>query len=291
MAAKDLMFKIAIFDDTKKDLENIKKNLSELENYALGVSRGVSAAVRSIRELGNGFKLNVPDLSAFAEQIGKIDKALGKKDAFNIKELDDALRTIKSLARQLGEEPIKHNKFADTLNEMSLQVERGAKKMSSATTASLETYRDQLKAATKDIETNLANVREKISRAFDGNGSLTNQGIMSMRNLFGLDSLVDKQRLENYVREFDSVISRMQEKIKGYDKSIVNNQYLVGDIGKIKEDLNQLETAITSLRNGLSSKGILGNMPENTNKQIDELGKIFGKLDTLEQKLRTLRQR
>lgn len=287
MAAKDLMFKIAIFDDTKKDLENIKKNLSELENYALGVSRGVSAAVRSIRELGNGFKLNVPDLSAFAEQIGKIDKALGKKDAFNIKELDDALRSIKSLARQLGEEPIKHNKFADTLNNMSLQVERGAKKMSNATTASLETYRDQLKAATKDIETNLANVREKISRAFDGNGSLTNQGAMAMRNLFGLDSLVDRQRLENYVREFDSIISRMQEKIKGYDKSIVNNQYLVGDIGKIKEDLNQLETAITSLRNGLSSKGILGNMPENTNKQIDELGKIFGKLDTLEQKLRT----
>jgi hypothetical protein len=287
MAAKDLMFKIAIFDDTKKDLENIKKNLSELENYALGVSRGVSAAVRSIRELGNGFKLNVPDLSAFAEQIGKIDKALGKKDAFNIKDLDESLRTIKSLAQQLGEVPIKRSKFADTINDMSLQVERGAKKMSSATTSSLETYRDQLKVAAKDIETNLSAVRNRIREAFDGNGNLLSKGAVDMRKLFGFDSAVSERAVAEFVRNFEASLSRVQEKVKGYDKAIVNNQYLVGDIGKIKADLNELETAITSLRNGLSSKGILGNMPENTNKQIDELGKIFGKLDTLEQKLRT----
>ena len=287
MAAKDLMFKIAIFDDTKKDLENIKKNLSELENYALGVSRGVTTAVRSIKELGNGFKLNVPDLSAFAEQIGKIDKALGKKDAFNIKELDESLRTIKSLAQQLGEVPIKRSKFADTLNDMSLQVERGAKKMSSATTSSLETYRDQLKVAAKDIETNLSAVRNRIREAFDGGGNLMPKGAVDMRKLFGFDSAVPDKAVAEFVRNFEASLSRVQEKVKGYDKAILNNQYLVGDIGKIKSDLNELETAITSLRNGLSSKGILGNMPENTNKQIDELGKIFGKLDALEQKLRT----
>lgn len=286
MAAKDLMFKIAIFDDTKTDLGNIKKNLSELENYALGVSRGVTAAVRSIKEIDNGFKLNVPDLTSFAEQIGKIDKALGKKDAFKVKDLEDALNTIKKFGEQLGEVPIKRNALAETLNNMSSQVEIGAKKMGTATTASLETYRDQLKAASKDIETNIGIIRERINAAFN-NGNLTPKGGADLRGLFGFNAAVSDRAVSEFVRGFEGTLTRVQEKLKSYDKSIVNNQYLVGDIGKIKEDLNQLETAVTAVRNGLSSKGILGNMPENTNKQMAQLGDIIGKLDALEQKLQS----
>lgn len=286
MAAKDLMFKIAIFDDTKTDLGNIKKNLSELENYALGVSRGVTTAVRSIKEIGDGFKINVPDLTSFAEQIGKIDKALGKKDAFKVKDLEDALNTIKKFGEQLGEVPIKRNALAETINNMSSQVEVGARKMGTATTASLETYRDQLKAASKDIETNIGIIRERINAAFN-NGNLTPKGGADLRSLFGFNAAVSDRAVSEFVRGFEGTLTRVQEKLKSYDKSIVNNQYLVGDIGKIKEDLNQLETAVTAVRNGLSSKGILGNMPENTNKQISELTNIIGKLDALEQKLQS----
>lgn len=286
MAAKDLMFKVAIFDDTKKDLENIKKNLKELEDYALGVSRGVTTAVRSIKEIDNGFKLNVPDLTSFAEQIGKIDKALGKKDAFKVKDLEDALNTIKKFGEQLGEVPIKRNALAETLNNMSSQVETGAKKMGTATTASLETYRDQLKAASKDIETNIGIIRERINAAFN-NGNLTPKGGADLRSLFGFNAAVSDRAVSEFVRGFEGTLTRVQEKLKSYDKSVVNNQYLVGDIGKIKEELGQLESAVTAVRNGLSSKGILGNMPDNTNKQISELTNIIGKLDALEQKLQS----
>lgn len=287
MAAKDLMFKIAIFDDTKKELDGIKKNLAELEKYALGLSEGVTAAVKSIRELGNGFKVDVPNLSAFAEQIGKIDKALGKKDAFKVKDLEDAMNTIKKLGEQLSGGVIRKNDIAETFNALATQLENGAKKMNTATTSSLETYRDQLKIASKEIDGSIAAIRERIREAFDGNGNLYPKGSSDLRKLFGLKDTAFTKEIAEYAKKFDEALTRVQDRLKSYDKSIVNNQYLVGDIGKIKEELNQLETTVIAVRNGLSGKGLLGNMPDHTEKQIAELGNIIGKLTPLEQRLQT----
>lgn len=286
MPAKDLMFKIAIYDDTKAKLDEIKKNLSDLDKYALGVSTSVLVAVRSIKELGTGFKLDVPELSTFAKQINEVERALNRGDAFKVTELKNAMETIKKFNEQIGGDVIKGGGVTQTMNLMASQLEAGAMKMGSASMASLETYRDQLGAVSKEIESNINNVRTRIANIFESS-PLQNKQAMNFRAMFGFSGSVSDQSVLEFVKKFEDAISHVQERLKVYDKSILNNQYFFGDIGKIKQELETLETAVVAVRNGLSGKSLLGSMPENTSAKMEELSNIVGKIDVLEQKLKT----
>lgn len=286
MPAKDLMFKIAIYDDTKAKLDEIKKNLKDLDDYALGVSRSVLAAVRSIKEIGTGFKLDVPELSTFAEQINKVEKALNRKNAFKVTELKEAMDTIKKFGEQIGGGVIKGNGAMESIEKMASQLEAGAQKMGSASMSSLETYRDQLNLVSKEIETSINNVRTRIASVFES-GNSTKKQAADFRTMFGFNGAVTDTAVFDFVKKFEDAISHVQDRLKNYDKSILNNQYIFGDIGKIKQEVEALETTIVAVRNGLSGKSLLGSMPETTSAKIGELSDIIGKVDALEQKLKT----
>lgn len=264
MAAKDLMFKIAILDETKDSLTTIKNNLSGLQRYAQGVQQSVQSAVNSLSNIGKNVDIKLPNMDKFVEQINSLQSVMGKTDAFGVKSLKTALTDFDKVLKSMGDGSAMGNAMRKSVKSMLDAIPD----MGTASESSLATFRDRYTR----ILGGITEEWKKVSTEINKNGGM---------NLFPKDNqAVLQEHVKSLQNAYKNLSAQSSDFLGAMNRAIAPTNFLQSIIDKV----NELVQAIGNARNSLAGKGLLDPVVSKDNENIEN---ISAKLKSLQEMLNT----
>lgn len=250
MAAKDLLFKVAILDETTDALKKIRDNIASVEGSVNTLQRTMSSIPNAFNTWASKISdFKMPDLTQFNEQVAQMGSVMGKMDASSIKSLKRVLKDIEKLQDDFSEKGLKVG-FAN----LGQSMDKATGDMGKATIASLKEYKDK-------VISSLAEFKASLSSAMGTQGEL---------NLFPSDD-----KWKSAQAAYQKLIRQTTDFYTALDRNM-------GDLGIISElarRIDDITTAVANVKKELRNQDILVDVKNNSNKSIDSIIAKIGELE------------
>lgn len=259
MAAKDLMFKIAIFDETKDSLKSIKDNLSSLQQDAYKVSTSLTSITRALGALGQD-----ANLSNFTRELKELQSVSDKKmNAFDVTSLKSALKNIESIADTMGG------------NKLTSSFKKATESMDSAIGYVGKTTQDTLYA-----------YRMRVEKAFNGISEIWKTTVQKINKDGGLELFPSARgnALAANVKILKSAYEQLQNASAGFLGSINRSLGVTEQIQLIIDKVRELQNAVSATHRMMIDNGFFG---KTTEKAVNDVASIISKVGELQNMLKT----
>lgn len=250
MAAKDLMFKIAINDETSDALSKIQSKLSQMGSSINTLQQNLNRIPTEINSWASRMAdLKTPDLTKFNEQVLTLGQNMGKVDAFGIQSLTQVLKDIKRLSEDFTSKGLTSN-----MSNLGQSMDKAVGDMGKATVSSLKEYQDKAVSSFADFKTKLAH-------------ALGTEG--------GLNLFPSNEKWQTVQDAYQKLIRQTTEFYTALDRNMGD----LGQLSELKRRISDITNAIADVKKSLRNQDLLVDVKNNSIKSIDDIITKIGELD------------